>query len=129
MVRRCPQIGFTIAVMGWPTDLGPDAYARWETDMRAIRLCDNTCASISAVECIFGMNWNEAQVKPWIMSMVQMFGPKRCMFGSHMPIDALSHGFDRLYDTYERIVAEFSDDERDSMFRTTARNWFRVPKL
>ena len=129
VVRRCPQIGFTIAVMGWPTDLGPNAYARWETDMRAISLCDNTCASISAVECIFGMNWNEAQVKPWIMSIVQMFGPKRCMFGSHMPIDALSHGFDRLYDTYERIVAEFSHDERDSMFRTTARNWFRVPKL
>jgi hypothetical protein len=44
-----------------------------------------------------------------------------------MPTDALSYGFFRLYDSYERIVAEFSDDERDDMFRRTALNWFQVP--
>jgi predicted TIM-barrel fold metal-dependent hydrolase len=38
------------------------------------------------------------------------------MFGSHLPIDALSYGFDRLYDAYERIVAAFSEDERDAIF-------------
>jgi predicted TIM-barrel fold metal-dependent hydrolase len=48
------------------------------------------------------------------------------MFGSHMPIDALSYGFDRLYATYENILAEFSDDERDDMLRRTALDWFRV---
>jgi hypothetical protein len=47
--------------------------------------------------------------------------------GGHMPTDALSYGFFRLYDSYERIVAEFSDDERDDMFRRTALNWFQVP--
>ena len=74
------------------------------------------------------MNWNEEQLKPWIMPLVEMFGPKRCMFGSHMPIDALSHGFDRLYDAYERILSVFSSDERDDMFRRTALSWFRVPR-
>ena len=44
-----------------------------------------------------------------------------------LPIDGLSHGFDRLYDSYEHIVAAFSEDERDAMFRMTALNWFRVP--
>jgi hypothetical protein len=43
-----------------------------------------------------------------------------------MPIDALSYGFDRLYGTYENILAEFSDDERDDMLRRTALDWFRV---
>lgn len=127
VVRRYPDIGFTIAVMGWPVDLSRDGYARWKADMSAIGQCENTCASISAVECIFGMSWNEGQVKPWLMSMVEMFEPKRCMFGSHLPIDALSYGFDGLYDSYQRIVAEFSDDERDDMFRRTALNWYRVP--
>jgi len=45
-----------------------------------------------------------------------------------MPIDALSHGFDRLYDAYERILSVFSSDERDDMFRRTALGWFRVPR-
>jgi predicted TIM-barrel fold metal-dependent hydrolase len=127
VVRTHPDIAFTIAVMGWPTDLGSDSYARWRSGMNELGRCENTCATISAIECIFGMNWTEDQVEPWIMSVVEAFGPARCMFGSHLPIDALSHGFDRLYDAYRRIVAAFSEDERDAMFRRTALNWFRVP--
>lgn len=126
VVRAHPDIAFTIAVMGWPLDLGSDAYARWRSDMNALGRCENTCADISAIECIFGVSWTEEQIEPWITSAVEAFGPTRCMFGSHLPIDALSHGFDRLYNAYERIVAAFSEDERDAMFRTTALNWFRV---
>jgi predicted TIM-barrel fold metal-dependent hydrolase len=96
--------------------------------MNALGRCENTCADISAIECIFGMSWTEEQVEPWIISVVEAFGPTRCMLGSHLPIDTLSHGFDRLYDTYGRILATFSEDERDAMFRTTALSWFRVPK-
>jgi predicted TIM-barrel fold metal-dependent hydrolase len=127
VVRAYPNIAFTIAVMGWPTDLGPDGYTRRRALMNDLGRCENTCVSISAIECIFGLNWTEEQVEPWVMSIVEAFGPTRCMFGSHLPIDALSYGFDRLYDAYERIVAAFSEDERDAIFRKTALNWFRVP--
>ena len=75
VVRQYPEIGFTVAVMGWPIDLGVDGYGRWQSDLDAISRCGNTCVSVSAVECIFGMNWNEEQLKPWIMSLVEMFGP------------------------------------------------------
>jgi predicted TIM-barrel fold metal-dependent hydrolase len=127
IVRAHPDIGFTVAVMGWPTDLGPESYTRWRSDMHALGQCENTCASLSAVECIFGMNWTAEQVEPWIMSIIQAFGAKRTMFGSHLPIDTLSFGFHQLYDAYERIVAGASQDEKDALFRTNAANWYRVP--
>ena len=127
IVRAHPDIGFTVAVMGWPTDLGHESYTRWRSDMHALGRCENTCASISAVECIFGMNWTEERVEPWITSIIEAFGPKRSMFGSHLPIDTLSYGFDRLYDGYERIVGAFSEDEKDAMFRTAALSWYRAP--
>lgn len=127
VVRAHPAIDFTVAVMGWPTDLGADAHAAWRSAMTALGRCENTCASISAIECIFGVTWTEAQVEPWILAIVEAFGPQRCMFGSHLPIDTLSYGFDRLYDAYERIVGSFSADERDAMFRRTAARWFGLP--
>ncbi|MDQ6434047.1 amidohydrolase family protein [Mesorhizobium sp. LHD-90] len=128
VVRAHPQIGFTIAVMGWPTDRGAEGFSRWRTDMLALGRCGNTCASISAVECIFGLDWSETEVDPWILTVIEAFGPQRCMFGSHLPIDGLSYGFDRLYDAYEHIVSSFSDDEKDAMFRGTAAAWFRIPQ-
>ncbi|MDW6024197.1 amidohydrolase family protein [Mesorhizobium sp. BAC0120] len=126
VVRAHPDIGFTIAVMGWPTDRSADGFSRWRSDMLALGRCDNTCGSISAVECVFGLGWSEVEVGPWIMSVIEAFGPERCMFGSHLPIDGLSYGFDRLYDAYERIVSGFSEDEKDAMFRGTAAAWFRI---
>jgi predicted TIM-barrel fold metal-dependent hydrolase len=127
VVRAHPNIAFTIAVMGWPTDLGLDGYTRWRSQINELGRCENTCASVSAIECIFGLDWTEEQIEPWVTSVIEAFGPTRCMFGSHLPIDGLSHGFDRLYGAYERIVAAFSDDERDAVFRSTALKWFRVP--
>jgi predicted TIM-barrel fold metal-dependent hydrolase len=127
VVRAFPDIAFTIAVMGWPTSLTADGYAKWQEDINALARCENTCASVSAIECIFGTHWTAKQVEPWVMTVVDAFGPARCMFGSHLPIDALSYGFDRLYDSYEDLMASFSSHERDAIFRSTALNWFRVP--
>src|SRR5262249_32860081 len=50
VVCQYPEIGFTVAVMGWPIDLGVDGYGRWQSDLGTISQCGNTCVSISAVE-------------------------------------------------------------------------------
>ena len=126
VVRRHPEIGFTLAVMGWPLDLSPAGYARWRHDLAALSRSANVRAEISAIECIFGMGWRREQIAPWVLTIIEMFGPARCMFGSHMPIAGLAWGFERLYDAYQEIVAGFSDAERDDMFRGTAAAWFKL---
>lgn len=127
VVRRHPEIGFTIAVLGWPTDLDGASKDRWRGDMAVLSGCENTVASISAVECIFGLDWNENLVTDWMSVVVELFGADRCMFGSHLPIDGLSYGFDRLYRAYDRVLAGCSPDERHAAYGATARRWFRVP--
>jgi predicted TIM-barrel fold metal-dependent hydrolase len=125
VVRRHPEIGFTLAVMGWPLDLSPTGYARWRHDLAALSRCANVCVEISAVECLFGMGWQWEQIAPWVLAVIELFGPGRCMFGSHMPIAGLSRGFEGLYGAYQEIVAGFSEAEQDEMFRGTAAAWFR----
>jgi predicted TIM-barrel fold metal-dependent hydrolase len=126
VVRQHPDLGFTIAVMAWPLDLGPEGFDQWKKHIATLSQCDNVCAQISGIECVFGMNWTIAQARPWILTLIDHFGSNRIMFGSHMPIAGLSVGFERLYDAYGEIVAGFSPDEQDQMFRTTAADWFRL---
>ncbi len=126
VVRKYPDIGFTLAVMGWPLDLSPAGFARWRKDVAVLSRCENVCADISAIECIFGMNWSREQVSPWIRALIDLFGPDRCMFGSHLPIAALSRGFSALYDAYRHIVRGFTAREQDQMFRGVAADWFRI---
>jgi predicted TIM-barrel fold metal-dependent hydrolase len=126
VVRLYPDIGFTLAVQAWPLDLGPDGFGRWKRDVRELSRCDNVTADISAIECVFGMNWTAEQVSPWLLSLIEMFGPARCMFGSHLPIARLSRGFVPLYDAYQQIIGGFSPSEQDLMFRGVAAGWFKL---
>ena len=124
VVRREPEIGFTVAVLGWPLDLGPEGFARWRRDLAGLAGCPNTRLSVSASECIFGMGWTASQFRPWLHAAIDLFGPARVMLGSHLPICRLSHGFAHLYRTYRDLLAGFSSGEQDLMFRGVAADWF-----
>jgi predicted TIM-barrel fold metal-dependent hydrolase len=87
------------------------------------------CASISAVECVLGRDWSVAVARPWIETLIERFGPDRCMLGSHLPLVRLSRGFEPLYDAYEELFGELSPGERDRLFRGTATAWFGLDRL
>ena len=82
-----------------------------------------------AVECILGRDWTVDAARPWIGTLIERFGPDRCMLGGHLPISRLSRGFAPLYDAYEALLGELSPDERDRVFRGTATAWFGLDRL
>jgi predicted TIM-barrel fold metal-dependent hydrolase len=129
VVRLEPDIRFTFAVMGWPLDLTAEGRKRWARSVAELSRCENVCAEIFAVECVLGMDWTLEVARPWIQTLIDRFGPDRCMLGSHLPIARLSRGFVPLYDAYEELVADLSACERDSLFGGTATGWFGLDRL
>jgi predicted TIM-barrel fold metal-dependent hydrolase len=126
VVKLYPEIEFVVPVMGWPRDLTQEGFKTWKRDIKNLSLCKNICGSISAIECIFGMHWSIEQIKPWILELIEAFGPERTMFGSHLPISKLSQGFAKLYEAYFKITEAFSTEERELMFHQIASDWYRV---
>ncbi|MBA2656773.1 MAG: amidohydrolase family protein [Tatlockia sp.] len=126
VIQRYPNVDFTLAVMGWPLDISKEGYTQWKQEIKRLSKYQNICVDISAIECIFGMDWTLDQVKPWILSVIELFGTARCMFGSHMPIAKLSRNFANLYKTYESITTNFSPTEKANLFHDVAGNWFRL---
>ena len=87
------------------------------------------CAEISAVDCVLGMDWTVDVARPWIQTLIGLFGPDRCMLGSHLPIARLARGFEPHYDAYEELPADLSPGGQDSLFRGTATEWFGLDRL
>ncbi|WP_114241001.1 amidohydrolase [Dyella sp. C9] len=125
VIHQYPNIGFTIAVMGWPIDTTWPGFERWRCDITSVARCGNVCMDISALECVFGMQWAWDDAQPWIRTAIECFGPSRCMLGSHLPIAKLSTGFGELYRRYEQITEGCSADEIDELFYGVANRWFR----
>jgi predicted TIM-barrel fold metal-dependent hydrolase len=124
VIQQNPEIGFTVAVMGWPIAVAAQAFARWKQSLRELSECENARITISAVEAIFGMHWQIAHVQPWVDTVFELFGAKRVMFGSHRPISRLAQNFPSPYRAYQEMTKGLSETERDAAFRSNAVDWF-----
>jgi predicted TIM-barrel fold metal-dependent hydrolase len=124
VIQQNPEIGFTIAVMGWPTAVDAQGFAGWKQSLRELSECKNVRITVSAVEAVFGMHWQIAQVQPWIDTVFELFGTGRVMFGSHRPLSRLAQNFASPYEAYQEMTRDLSEAEQDAVFRWNAAEWF-----
>jgi predicted TIM-barrel fold metal-dependent hydrolase len=136
VIRENPETGFTIAVMGWPVPADDAEFTRWKRSLEGIASCENVRLTISAVECVFGMDWEPMTARPWVEAAIELFGTERVMFGSHRPISRLARKIANPHEVYAEWTRSLSETEQDAVFRGNAARWFfgglqttRVPKL
>jgi predicted TIM-barrel fold metal-dependent hydrolase len=106
--------------MSWPIDLTKEGHAAWKRDLTTVGACPNVTLKIFGMECIFGVGWTTAQVRPWILDAIEIFGPNRCMFAGHMPICKLACSFAQLYAAYGEIIVGFTLTEKRHLLHDTA---------
>lgn len=124
VIRQNPETGFTIAVMGWPMTVDDGEFERWKRSLREIARSENVRLTISALECVFSVEWQVAQARRWIEAAMELFGTERVMFGSHRPISKLARNVVHPYAAYEQMTRGLSEAERDAVFRANAARWF-----
>ena len=64
--------------------------------------------------------------KEYYLHTIECFGPNRCMFESNFPVDRLSISYHVVWNGFKKIVAEFSEDEKDMMFSGTATRVYKL---
>jgi predicted TIM-barrel fold metal-dependent hydrolase len=120
VAAACPGLQFVLPVMGWPLDLTDEGRARWKRDLAMVGDCPNVAIKILGLECVFGIHWTLSQVRPWILEAIEVFGPGRAMFASHLPICNLACSFHDLYTAYCEVIGDFSLSEKRQLLHDTA---------
>ena len=126
VAAACPDIQFILPVMGWPLDLTNDGRSIWKRDLAGVAAQPNVALKIFGLECIFGLYWTVAQVRPWILDAIDVFSPHRCMFASHMPICTLACTFQQLYRAYLEVIGGCSPSEQRQLLGETAASVYRL---
>ena len=63
---------------------------------------------------------------PLMTYCIEQFGPDRCMFESNFPVDKVSASYRVLWNSFKRIAAAFSKDEKAALFHDTAARVYGV---
>ena len=125
MADSHPNIRMVIDHTGGPWERDPEYLERWRRGMATVAGADNVWCKISGL----GMtdhDWTVDSIRPFVLYCIETFGTERCFFGTNWPVDSLWSGYADVIDAYTEIIADFTADERESLFVKNAERLYRI---
>jgi len=144
LAQAVPDTTMILDHFGTPLGVGAYAgrqeeiFAQWKDDIAAIAGCPNVVAKLGGLAMPDnGFGWEQRERPPtsdefvaaqrrYYLHTIECFGPDRCMFESNFPVDRLSISYHVMWNGMKKIVADFSEDEKDAMFYGTAARVYRL---
>ena len=138
LAQAAPDTVMVLDHFGSPVGIGPyegrmpEVFLTWKEDIAAIAHCENVVVKIGGLAMpVNGFDWHrrdtpassdelvEAQ-RAYYLHTIDCFGPDRCMFESNFPVDKMSVSYAVYWNAMKKISAEFSESDKDLLFRGTA---------
>jgi predicted TIM-barrel fold metal-dependent hydrolase len=125
LAGRHPDIPVILNHLGMPILADSDGEQVWRDGLKKLAAQPQVCIKLSGVGFIH-RRWTLENVRSFIFTAIDLFGPERCLVASDFPTDKLFDSFAAHLDVYDAILSGFSDTERRAMF---GRNAVRVYRM
>jgi L-fuconolactonase len=119
-VDRHPEQIFILNHMANPA-IREKAFEDWDIEIRKLAERENVFCKLSglATQCKWHM-WTENDLKPYIETALEAFGPQRLIFGSDWPICLLSSQYERWVRAAQKLISTLSPVEKAQIMGETA---------
>ncbi|HEY3393208.1 MAG TPA: amidohydrolase family protein [Lacipirellulaceae bacterium] len=99
----------------------------WRTNIRDLAQRENVFCKISGlVTEADWTSWSEAQLSVYLELVLDVFGPRRVMFGSDWPVCLVASSYEKWYHVVCRFCEKLSRDEQARIFGGTAIEAYRL---
>lgn len=72
--------------------------------------------------------WKPADLKPYVLEVLDIFGVDRCMFGTDWPVCLVAASYTEVVDALHECLKDLSSDELDQIFGRSAIEAYRLPQ-
>ncbi len=114
LIRSFPDTKFVLEAAGWPLEQTTEGFKRWEERLAAVSEYPNVTLKLQGLALLFGPSIET--IGPWVQSALRIFGPRRCMFASHFPVDRLLWSFDDLLKAMLAALGDLDLEDRHAIF-------------
>src|SRR5581483_9209605 len=93
----------------------------WRTELRAIAQDHpRLCCKLSGLVTEAAPGWTVEMLKPYVGALLDIFGPKRLMWGSDWPVLTLNGDYATWYQAAQQLTGFLAPEERSDIFGGTA---------
>ena len=148
LARAFPGVTIVLNHCGGPMAIGPYAGQRettvwdvWLAGVTEVAACENVVVKVGGCGMpTYGFGFEDGGQAPgsqaladawraYLVRLIELFGPSRCMFESNFPVDKVSCGYTNLWNAFKRIADDLglAGAERNDLFYGTAARAYRIP--
>ncbi|WP_201190439.1 amidohydrolase family protein [Pseudomonas fluorescens] len=120
-----PRIQIALNHTGFAWDRSPEGMARWRKGLEALALQPNVHIKLSE----FGLKdspWHYEDNRLVVLTALEIFGARRCMFASNFPVAGLRASYDTIADGVARMLAPMGRAVQEAVFAGNARRFYRL---
>lgn len=125
LLKANPGVPVVIDHSGMPIDRSLAQLKEWRDGLKLLAELEHVAIKLSGLGMV-DHKWTVESIRPYILTMIDIFGPDRAMFGSNFPVDSLYSTFEELFDAYDVVTRDFSDAERGMLFAGAAERFYRI---
>lgn len=127
-VRRFPEQPFVIDHLAKPR-IRDGEFEEWRRALRPLAGCPNVYCKVSGMvtEAKAG-HWSPGDFRPYIETVLDLFGPERSMFGSDWPVCTLEASYEEVYALVEGALGFLNESESAAVLGDTAATFYRLRK-
>jgi predicted TIM-barrel fold metal-dependent hydrolase len=104
---------------GMPADRSAEGLAGWRVACARLAACPNVAIKLSGIGQA-GLPWTVEANRPVVETLVELFGPARCMVGSNFPVDSLCADYPTILGGFCTLLGALTPAEQRAVFHDTA---------
>lgn len=97
----------------------------WRSELKAAGRHPNMYCKISGmVTEADWKNWKTSDLRPYVETALEVFGPERCMYGSDWPVCELAGEYEEVWNAANELISSLGEDERAAVLGGTAEKFY-----
>ena len=128
-VERLPQVRFVLDHLSKPPIASRTRceLSDWARDLRRLAALPNVSAKISGLVTEADWDhWTLEDIRPWVETALDAFGPDRLLVGSDWPVCLLAASYTQVHELHEQLLEKLSNSERELTFGANAADLYRI---
>lgn len=98
----------------------------WCADMRALSRRPNVCVKLSGLVTEAGSGWTVERLRPYVLHLLDVFGPERMMFGSDWPVVDLDANYEKWWIAANELLRDLDERARAAVFGGCAARFYGI---
>ena len=125
VIADVPGVPVVLDHLGVPDPEADPGLETWRAGVAALAQLPHAHVKLSALSML-GNPRRTDRVRPVLAELLELFGPRRCMFGSNFPVEALAGDFASMFELFSGPLRDLSTVDRDEVLSGTARRFYRL---